>query len=149
MNPSCRESAFTTNELLVVLIIVGLLAVFTTPSLSRWLSHFNLNSAARDIASELQLARLKAIAQNTPFRISFDTQNKSYQVEREVSPGTWERVGTANTLPLRVHFRQVTAAPVFHPNGTATGRTAITLQDAQGTHTISIIVSPTGYIRIE
>ena len=78
-----RESAFTTTELMVAVVIIGILAAFTAPNLGRWLSTIRVNSAARAIASELQFARMRAISQNAKFRITFDSANNTYQTEKE------------------------------------------------------------------
>ena len=62
---------FSTIELMVVLAVVGILAALTVPNLPHWSAVMRLNAATRELASELQLARMKAIAQNTSFSVCF------------------------------------------------------------------------------
>lgn len=58
-------------ELMTVLAILGILAAFTAPNLARWTTGLRLNASVKEIASELQLARIKAIAQNTDVTLCF------------------------------------------------------------------------------
>lgn len=62
---------FSTVELLVVLAIVGILAAMTAPNLQRWSSGLRLSAFVREMASALQLARVKAIAHNTSITVCF------------------------------------------------------------------------------
>ena len=77
-----RERGFTITELMVVVAIVGVLTVVATPSLSRWLTSIRMESTTREIASTLQLARVKAITQNTSIRIDFDPTANTYQIQQ-------------------------------------------------------------------
>jgi type IV fimbrial biogenesis protein FimT len=56
-----RERGFTIIELMIVVAIMGGLTAIATPSMSRWLTSIRMESATREIASTLQLARVKAI----------------------------------------------------------------------------------------
>lgn len=62
---------FSLVELMLILAIISILAAFTAPNLPRWTASVKLNSSVREIASELQLARMKAIAQNTSISVCF------------------------------------------------------------------------------
>lgn len=66
-----RNRGFSTIELMVVLAIIGILAAFTAPNLTRWSTSIRMNSSVKEITSELQLARMKAIAQNTSVTLCF------------------------------------------------------------------------------
>ena len=66
-----RQRGFSTIELMVVLAIIGIMAAFTAPNLPRWATSIRMNSSVKEIASELQLARMKAIAQNTDVTLCF------------------------------------------------------------------------------
>ena len=86
------QRAFTTVELLIVMMIVGILAAFLTPHLGRWLTTVGVDTAARELASELQLGKMRAISQNTRYRINFDPTQATYTVQKEVV-GTWADIG--------------------------------------------------------
>jgi prepilin-type N-terminal cleavage/methylation domain-containing protein len=64
---------FTFIELLVVMIMVAILASISIPGFSAWLPSYRLRVAAKDLYSNLQLAKLTAIKQNTTSAVIFDT----------------------------------------------------------------------------
>ncbi len=141
-----RERGFTTTELLLIVVIIGLLAALATPIFVPWLSSVKVHSAARDIVSDLQLARMKAISQNTNFRITFNPTNKTYQIEKEVS-GVWQNVGAAKALPAGITLSITGNPAVFQSTGTATNSTTIILQNSQG-KTKQVTVSVAGAIKM-
>jgi type IV fimbrial biogenesis protein FimT len=66
-----RESGFTLIELAVTMVILFILAGFAIPVFSSWLPGHRLKSAARDVFSNLQLAKLEAIKQNQDCDVDF------------------------------------------------------------------------------
>ena len=62
---------FTITELMIVVAIIGVLTAVASPSISRLLANIRLRSSVKEIASELQLARLKAITQHTHVTVCF------------------------------------------------------------------------------
>ena len=109
-----RERGVTITELMIVVAIMGGLTAVATPSLSRWLTSIRMESATREIASTLQLARVKAITQNTSIRIKFDTTANTYQMQQRNAADltTWNNVDKAQKLPAGVRFVSVTGNPV-------------------------------------
>jgi len=145
----CRlqEGAFTIIELVIVMMIVGVLAAFATPRLSRWLAITGVDAAAREIATELQLGKMRAISQNTRYRISFNTENNTYQVQKYVT-GTWQDVGDPKLLPAGVDLVSATTTPTFKTLGTTLAGATIRLRNAQG-RTRTITVSLTGRVKVK
>ena len=145
----CRpqERAFTIIELVIVMMIIGVLAAFATPHLGRWLATIGVDTAAREIATELQLGKMRAISQNARYRISFNAASNTYQMQKEVA-GAWQDVGHPKPLPTGVDLVSATANPVFQTLGTAPGGTTITLRNAQG-RTRKVTVSFAGRVQVE
>jgi type II secretion system protein H len=155
-----RERGFTLTELMVVVAIMGSLTAVATPSLARWLTSIRMESATREIASTLQLARVKAITQNTSMRINFDTAANTYQIQQIASanltpcsanPTPWNNIETAKKLPTGVKLAQVTGNPVTFQSGrgsTCPGtNSTIFLENTQG-KTNDVVVAQTGRVII-
>jgi Tfp pilus assembly protein FimT len=142
-----RENGLTTFDLMAVVAIIAILVTFATPHLAHWRSLINVNSSARAIASELQKGRMYAINQNTRFRMSFNTEANTYQLQKLVS-GTWQNIGDPKTLPNGIDLVSVSADPVFQTLGNTLGSATIVLENTQG-HTKSINVSSTGRVKVE
>jgi prepilin-type N-terminal cleavage/methylation domain-containing protein len=142
-----HDHAFTTVELLIVMMIVGILATFLTPQLGRWLTTVRVDAAARELASELQLSKIRAISENTCYRISFDSVNDSYVVQKEVVGG-WQDVSAPKSLPNGVDLVSATTDPVFQTLGTTPGGATIRLRNPQGRQR-TIRVSFAGRVKME
>lgn len=67
-----RESGFTVIEVMVVIAIIGIMSAIAIPAFSTWLPNYRLRSAARDLYSNFQLAKLTAIKNNTYCAVTFN-----------------------------------------------------------------------------
>lgn len=65
------ERGFSLVELLVVLALIGAILVIGVPALVSQRAHQRLTRAARDMATELNAARIRAITKNTKYRVAF------------------------------------------------------------------------------
>ena len=67
-----RESGFTLVEILVTFAIIAILSAIAVPGFSRWIPNYRLKSAARDVVSNFQLAKLTAIKKGINCTITFN-----------------------------------------------------------------------------
>jgi prepilin-type N-terminal cleavage/methylation domain-containing protein len=56
------EKGVTMIELAVVLAIIGIMALFMTPGLGEWVQNYRIKQAARNMASDFQFAKMKAVS---------------------------------------------------------------------------------------
>jgi len=75
------KSGFTLVELMVVISILAILALITVPSYMSWMPSYRLKGAARDMISNLQLAKLEAIKRNTTCTVNIDVGGNAYNLQ--------------------------------------------------------------------
>ncbi len=146
-----RKSGFTVLELIVAIGIAMVVLGIAVPSFMTWLPTLRLSSGARQVATDLQLARMKAISQNVKFRITFGTlPATTYQLERDSNGnGTYDLPGELESgpfsLPDGITVTGVSATPEFQPRGTATATSTITVQNGNS-ETKSVQVAIVGRV---
>lgn len=166
---SAQRSGFTLVEMIVVLALVGILSAVAAPSVNQWIQNYRAKTTARQLMSDLQSARTKAVAERLEFRLSVDTANNEFKIQRgnaQSGSTAWEDVDIARRITdeanpyhaqgvvLGANSAPATLNIVFSPLGYAsfsaaqadgTARATVT----QGTATpYSVVVTPMGGIRI-
>ncbi|UCD71554.1 MAG: GspH/FimT family pseudopilin [Syntrophobacterales bacterium] len=162
----------TIIELVVVMCILGIMVLIAIPNIGRWLPRYRLRSAARDLASNMQLARLGAIKDNREWALLFDVGEQSYRIITDRGPdGNWNTADDVEekTVELR-DYRNIQygasghppipdGAPVgdgvtfggyraeFNPGGTSTAGTVYLQNNRNGAMAIRVN-SSTGIIRM-
>lgn len=92
-----KDSGFTLIELMVVIAIIATLTAISVPNFLVYLPNARLKSAARDLYSNMQLAKMGSIKQNADWAIVFDTTDGKYQVcSGKGGDGSWS--GTDNVV---------------------------------------------------
>ncbi|MEA1866843.1 MAG: GspH/FimT family pseudopilin [Thermodesulfobacteriota bacterium] len=65
------QAGFTLVELMVVIVVIAILSAITVPNIIDWLPNYRLKSAARDLVSNFQKAKMEAVKENTDVIIQF------------------------------------------------------------------------------
>ena len=73
-----QDKGFTLAEILVVVAIIGIMATIAAPNFSTWTADIRLKGAARELYSNMQMAKINAIKRNSDSAIVFDTTNNKY-----------------------------------------------------------------------
>ena len=87
--------------------------------------------------------RMRAIARNVRYRMTFNTTTNRYTVERESAPGTFVAEGGAQPLPSGVRFGTVTSTPIFDTRGMLAAQVSVPIQ-ATGHPTKTITINVLG-----
>ncbi len=143
--PSHR--GFTILEVLVGITILTILVGIAIPAWNELVPGVNLNSAAGQLYTDLNSARLRAMSQYRRVRIGFNSAT-SYTLEKEQTPGAADylALGGAKNLPAGI---TATAAGtvIFDSRGNGTIMT-ITLSNASGGQKL-VTIQPAGSIEIQ
>ena len=146
------KSGFTLIEMMIVIAVFAIVAAIAIPAFMSLLPGMRLNGAARQIMGDLMAARMDAVKQNNEVRVFFNSPGTNqYQIldddDNDGISDTGEAITTKN---IRDNYHDVTFTstnnPIFHPRGTATSLSTITLRNSDGTKTVT--VSITGRVRI-
>lgn len=125
--------------LIATAILVAVLAI-GVPSLNAMRGPYALTSAADQVAAHVALARQKAVARNTRYRITYGTT--TYQLERETTTNVFVADGAAIGLPSGASIGSVSpAAPIFNSRGMLTADVTVPVSvTGTGTRTVTINV---------
>lgn len=118
---------FTLIELIIVIGLIGIMSAFAFPQLMYQVPKIRLNSATKEVAQQMQLARLKAVSTNKKHRMiltnnAYPTPD-TYRVDRSDSGdfATITNVVAVTTLPIAANLFAMdidAGTIVFLANGT-------------------------------
>lgn len=112
-----RQGGFSLVELMVTVAIIAVIGVIAVPALNLYIPKYRTDNAAKVVASEMQLARMRAISKNLPQIVTVDTAAQTIvlaQINADAS------LTTVNTLS----FEGSSGVPTFA--GVSIGRIADT-----------------------
>ena len=138
------ERGFTVVELLAVIAIMMVVTAIATPTFYYWLPRYRLSASARQISADLQLARMKAISQNTTYRLNILAGGSTYQLEKDAG---FTLESGPFTLPDGI---TATLGPtsVFQSRGTASATDTITVTNGDN-ETRAVCVRTVGRVFID
>jgi len=67
------QSGFTLLNIVIVFLIISILTAIAIPTIIDWVPNYRLRSAARQLYSHLQMAKLEAVRRNNNIIIVFNT----------------------------------------------------------------------------
>ena len=137
-----NSAGFTLMEMMTAISVIGILAAIGFPAFTRTLPGLRLTDAARQVATELQHVRMKAIAKGIPQQITFSTSSYVLQNCNGACANDSGNIG----LPAGITATAATA-PRFEPRGTVTTAAAITLSN--GTSQKFVCVKTIGRVNIQ
>lgn len=158
MQISRNAKGITIIELLVVIGILAIIAVFAAPNFLSWRSNMSLRGAVNNIKGDLQNAKSSAARESARVVLEFVNNRMRIFVDDGAGPtgvknnsirdGS-ERIIRERELPVSVTVISSTFVKThFNPRGTSGAAGTFILEHANGAR-MNVIVSPMGRIRIE
>jgi len=148
-------AGFSAIELLVVITLGSILVAVAWARMSTLVPLYRLEGAARDLATDLQKARGRAIAEGKCTTVVIDVSAKTFQFQRAPSsacssfasvPGEGaRRIDDANSLTVAFASG---SSPVFDTRGAVPTPAVITLTNADNA-VRTIFVQSTGLVRVQ
>lgn len=120
INHQYKDNGFTLAELLIVIAMIAVLMAIGATQLKNFLPGMRLKSAARELYSNMQKARMSAIKEDKNWAIVFDPANNRYYVCSDPGvDGTWSATAD-NTIALTVDLSSYQSGVKFgHGNATS------------------------------
>ncbi|MBT8762451.1 prepilin-type N-terminal cleavage/methylation domain-containing protein [Desulfohalobiaceae bacterium Ax17] len=81
-----HQAGITFIEMAVVIAIMGILTALAVPNIVSWFPRHRLESAARDLLSNMQKIRLNAVRESKEWAIVFDVPNNRYLICSDKGP---------------------------------------------------------------
>lgn len=135
-----NSSGLTMAEILIVVAVLGILLAIGAPSISRVSAAYRMKEATREVATDLQLARMLAIKENQSCTVNFTSSG--YDVVRG---GTTIK---SRSLAADYQGHTLTGGPiVFDSRGMASTAGTITVTGPHGTKDIEVASS--GKVKIQ
>jgi len=138
-----NNKGFTILELIIVIVITAILATFAVPSIRSWRANSSLSGDTRTLKADFEFARSRAIRDNTPITISFNTGNNSYSID-SVPPVSRSLVGTSISTNLTGAATTIT----FDSRGRAANNITGSVTLSNGSRNTTVSVSMIGSIQI-
>ena len=76
-----NRSGFTLIQLVLVMVLLAIMTAAGVPNFLSWLPKYRLKSAARDLYSNLQLAKMSAVRANTKCRVQYFKNPDRYAID--------------------------------------------------------------------
>jgi len=147
----------TLIEVAVVMAIIAIMGLFFAPAIGEWLDNYRIRQAARDIVSALNLAKMKAIFSCREWRVAFDTDTETYQLQQGNLPQkstAWDSE-ESKRVPRNVDIVKEASGfgtsrnnVEFNPNSTSTFG-SIFLENTKGKRYRIVILGSTGRVRMK
>lgn len=155
-SPSGAERGITLMEMLMVVGIIGTMTVIAGPGMRSWWVSFQFHNSVREIVFTMQLARMKAISKGVEYRVVFDLNEETFQMERgnrANESDAWipeeelRDIHAKANIAFVNHYTSGRRSKQFNPNGTSSSG-SIRLNNAKNGKFTVTLTPTTGNITL-
>jgi len=136
-------------EVLTAISLSAILLAIAVPNFAGLRSPYLLRQTAQQIAAEFGKARMRAIARNARYRMTYNASAKTYQLEREITSGsnTWVAEGS-NAFSSLVSLGGVSSSPIFDTRGMLDQAVSISVSVQGYSNTRTVTINVLGQVTI-
>lgn len=120
-----NSKGFTLIELIIAMVIMGIMAAMVTPNFLGWVANYNLKSAANELYSNMQFARINAVKQNKEWAVVFRYSIGIYYVCSDNGDGDWATLDINQTIERTITLSDY-ASDIAYGMGNATANVTVT-----------------------
>lgn len=88
-----KNRGFTLIELFIVIALIAIVAAIASANFKTYRDKTNLREVAREISSDIQLYKQRAVAENVAYSIDFDAGGNNYTIQRDGVNVVTKKVG--------------------------------------------------------
>jgi prepilin-type N-terminal cleavage/methylation domain-containing protein len=139
-----KESGFSLVELIISIAIISILVTIAVPMFVQWIPKQRTKSAAQDLYSNLQRAKVSSIQSGVDTAVTFTTGPDAYQIAR---------LNTAITLGDYGSGVQYVAAPAtatvtFNSRGFCDNEVTVSITNDTNSATFQVTVLTSGVVSV-
>ncbi len=117
-NPLKSQKGFTLTEVMVVLAMIAIMVSIAIPNIVEWMPRIRVNSCARELASEMHLARMTAVRENNNYLIQFNAGNNTYTIiDDDNNNNVQDGAETSRTINISVSCLGIGYGSAGNPDG--------------------------------
>jgi type II secretion system protein H len=149
---------FTLMEMVIVVVVIGIIAAMAVPSFITYMPKLKVKSAAREIVSNLRLARSKSVSERRPYGVVFNLSTNTVITFADTNDPASQTYSTSDsltatrTLGTDIDLSSCTYdnnCVVFNSTGAASTSGDLQIVTADGSVLMSInLLASTGRVRL-
>jgi prepilin-type N-terminal cleavage/methylation domain-containing protein len=133
-----RSAGYSLIEVLTATALIAIVYAIAVPRFGQLRGPYAARSGASQVAGVFQAARMRAIATNSNIRLTYNSSNGTYTVDRQSGVGWTTEV--RNQLPTGVTLSSFATNPQFSRTGLLNGDYTITVSAYGKTRTVTVNV---------
>jgi len=133
---------------MVTIGVLAIMAAVAIPGFSQWLPSYHLRSAAREVYSNMQLARVEAVKRNTNCVVNIDTTLNKYDISPINKDVPLSQYGSGIVFEGPTTSYVTEASVTFTSRGSASPHSFVYLTNSEKTAFYQIEIMPIGTISL-
>jgi len=141
------QSGFTLAEILVAISIIAVMAAISLPFYRSISMNLSLNSAARDLTSDLRQAQQLAVTEQINYILQLDQADNKYLIKNKQTDAVIKQKNIASPITILAISGLASSSAEFNATGASLSTGEIILTNPNLRQVI-IEIKPSGYVKL-